>query len=611
MLTFLPGRRFAAGILGKRVCALFTIGGLLIASTGAVPPKVEEAVPLETTLVAPVSVQQRESVLFADFGRDAYGNLQIDLATAPKRSEIVGIRLGEKLAQDGAIDRHPPGSVNYRELTLPLVPERTHYRLKIPSKPFHLGAASVKMPAYIGEVTPFRYVEIESAEITLEGERLRQCRVHAPFDEEAATFESSDPTLNAVWDLCHYTMEGTSAFGVYIDGERERISYEADAYINQLSHYACDLDPRVARATFHRLMAKPTWPTEWSFHMPMIAAEDYRATGDAALAGESWDALKAKLLRDRARSDGLLRANAIVDWPSPERDDYNEGKPAPGDPKQVGPEINTVANAFYYHALREMAMLARALDKKGDAMELDMEAGQVYQSFNRVFWDTARAVYRDGEGAMHASLHANMFPLAFGLVPAERVNSVANFVQSRGMACSVYGAQYLLDALFAAHRGDAAVALMTDRGKRSWWHMIELGSTMTLEAWDAEYKPNLTWNHAWGAAPANLISRYILGVRPLQPGYSEILIAPQLGALAWVRGKVPTARGPVVIEAKAEKAYTLDVIIPSSAKARIQVPRRKRGQLLLDGQPPSAATVRESDWVLDLPTAGKHHVESQ
>jgi hypothetical protein len=121
----------------------------------------------------------------------------------------------------------------------------------------------------------------------------------------------------------------------------------------------------------------------------------------------------------------------------------------------------------------------------------------------------------------------------------------------------------------------------------------------------------LTWNHAWGAAPANLISRYILGVRPLQPGYSEILIAPQLGALAWVRGKVPTARGPVVIEAKAEKAYTLDVIIPSSAKARIQVPRRKRGQLLLDGQPPSAATVRESDWVLDLPTAGKHHVESQ
>ena len=90
---------------------------------------------------------------------------------------------------------------------------------------------------------------------------------------------------------------------------------------------------------------------------------------------------------------------------------------------------------------------------------------------------------------------------------------------------------------------------MNARTKRSWWHMIELGSTMTLEAWDADFKKNLTWNHAWGSAPANILARFVLGVRPLAPGYAEMLIAPQLGTLKWVRGQVPTALGPVTVNA--------------------------------------------------------------
>ncbi len=94
-------------------------------------------------------------------------------------------------------------------------------------------------------------------------------------------------------------MEATTVIGIYVDGDRELTPYEADAYINQLSFYACDLDPRVARSTFDFLLQYPTWPTEWSFHVPMIAAEDYLATGDLEMARDNWDALKAKLLMTR------------------------------------------------------------------------------------------------------------------------------------------------------------------------------------------------------------------------------------------------------------------------------------------------------------------------
>ena len=566
------------------------------------------AVPLEVTEVAPVRTESRGPVLFADFGKDAYGNLKLEFAHEPPGGELT-VRLGEKLTPPGALDRHPPGSVNYREVRLALQPGERSYRLTIPSKPFHHGQASVKTPAAIGEVTPFRYVEIEGAALTPESVTLRQLFVHAPFQDDAASFECSDETLNAVWSLCQHTMKATTAFGVYIDGERERIPYEADAYLNQLSHYACDLDPRVARATFSHLLAHPTWPTEWSFHVPMIAAADYLATGDAVLAREHYDALKKKLLMEKAREDGLLQASAIVDWPGAERDGYNGGVTDPKQTKQVGPMINTVANAFYYHALGEMGRLAKGLNREGEAHEFAEKAIQVQASFNRVFFDPARGLYVDGEGSAHASLHANMFALAFRLAPGERVPKVADFVQARGMACSVYGAQYLLEALFAAGRDINAVALMSARTTRSWWHMIDSGSTMTWEAWDGQFKPNLTWNHAWGAAPANLLSRFVLGVRPLEPGYKKLLLAPQPGGLAWVRGKVPTAIGPVTLRIENGAVFHLEVELPPTAQTLVALPLRPLRQVWLDGKP-IAATAADSTVSADVPP-GRHSIESR
>ena len=543
-------------------------------------------VPLIQTPVVPVTFERRDQTLFIDFGRAAFGNLEIDVPSGVAAGKWT-VRVGEKLASDGRIDRKPPGSVNFRELTQDVPAGGGRQRLQIPSKPFHLTREPVKMPAEIGEITPFRYVEIEGAPESLSAAEVRQIFVHAPFDDNAGHFECSDPTLNAVWELCHYTMKATTPFGVYIDGERERIPYEGDAYINMLSHYACDLDPRVARATFDHLMRHPTWPTEWQLHIPMIAAADYEATGDPAMAAADFEALKKKLLQNKAREDGLLVASAIVDWPSAERDGYNEGVVDPAENRQIGPMVNTVANAFYYHALRQMVALARATGREEDAKRFEAEAGRVYTAFNNVFFDSARGIYIDGEGSSHASLHANMFPLAFGLVPASRVKSVTDFVESRGMHCSVYGAQYLLEALYLGGRAEAALRLMTSRDDRSWWHMIEQGSTMTLEAWNPRAKGNLTWNHAWGAAPANITSRYILGVRPLTPGYGEILIAPQPASLEWAKGRVPTPHGPVFVDLLGGSSPRLEVVVPEKSTARIVWPYGLgEGQMLaLNGKP--------------------------
>jgi hypothetical protein len=67
-------------------------------------------------------------------------------------------------------------------------------------------------------------------------------------------------------------------------------------------------------------------------------------------------------------------------------------------------------------------------------------------------------------------------------------------------------------------------------------------------AGDGKYKPNQDWNHAWGAAPANILPRMVLGVQPLEPGYMKVLIAPRTGGLTWARGMVPTVRAAVAVD---------------------------------------------------------------
>jgi neutral trehalase len=102
--------------------------------------------------------------------------------------------------------------------------------------------------------------------------------------------------------------------------------------------------------------------------------------------------------------------------------------------------VNTVVSAFL-RTLALMAELATAIGRDADAESYRAREVATRAAFQAKLFDPARGVYRDGEGTEHASLHANLFPLAFGLVPPDDRERVTAWIRSRGMACSVYAAQ--------------------------------------------------------------------------------------------------------------------------------------------------------------------------
>ena len=556
---------------------------------------------------SPVSISEvAPGTYLVDFGQVAFGNLALDLPPfRPAAAGKITVRFGEAL-KNGRIDTHPLGAVRFAEVTV--VPNwQTKLIVAPPPDSRNSRLPAVLTPKSWGVLLPFRWVEVQGWPRPLIASQIqRQAAFSSSWVDNAATFHSSDPMLDQVWNLCHYSIKATSFAGVFVDGDRERLAYEADAYIDQLGYFAGDADPAMPRATFDRLMKYPTWPTEWAPQMVFMAYEDWMETGDKAWLQAHYDGLMTKLLNERVRPDGLVTSSPaqikhgdIVDWPPPERDGY------------VFTSTNTVVNAFHLRALIDMSLLAHALGREEEAQMYAGQEKMALASFQEKLFDPVAGLYRDGVGTDHISLHANLFPLAFGLVPADESRHVAQWLGGRGMAASVYAAQFLLEGLFENGESSAALRLITAPGDRSWRHMVDSGATITWEAWDQKYKPNQDWNHAWGAAPANLLPRFVLGAQPLTPGWRTALIQPHPGELTDAHGTMPTPRGDFSIGWTKGSSFKLTLKIPKGMNAMVELPAIEGSSEILSEGEHLSAHRKGAWWIIDKSVSGDVQIEER
>ncbi len=460
---------------------------------------------------------------FFDFGQAAYGTLEVELdGTFHEHIELV---IGE-VAADGKII-HESGWRTFITDRIRLRNGHHCYRFRIPKflQAYGFRHSPPTPPECGGEIAPFRYAEINH----YYGKAVvRRTAWYDDWNDDAADFECSDPALNRIWEFCKYSIRATHVFGVYIDGERERKPYEGDTYINQLGHFCCDANYRTARATIDYFGCHPTYPTEWQLLTPVLARDYWLYSGDRTAVTRWLDWLPDRLLTRFADSSGLLRAHGkitdIVDWPQCDRDGYVFGK------------INFVPNAYYHEALRAMYELT------GDIGYMNT-AAQVRAELRRQLWPGKLPF--DSVGSTHTALHTALFALRFGIANRDEIPALTEFIRSRGMACSVYGAQFLLECCAQNGLEDHFHELLSSTGSRGWLAMLAQGSTIAMESWGEYDKPFQDWTHAWGAAPANLIPRWLVGIRPTRPGFAEYILDPHPGKLKFFRYRQPTPDGPI------------------------------------------------------------------
>lgn len=555
--------------------------------------------PPAVSRIQPVQVVDTEAGwTFVDFGKAAFGTVELKL-TDPLPEKLL-LRFGEVLREPHTIERSPGGSRRFREITFE--PDRGPgvYRVSIPSLERNTNELAIQVHPESFEVMPFRYLELEGMRRVPQADELSQLAVHYPFNDSAASFASSNPLLDEIWEFCRYSIKATSFLGVYVDGDRERIPYEADAYIDGLGHIACDREYSMLRSSIEHLITQPTWPTEWQLYLVLAAWTEYRWTGDDRLVRANFTDLVAKSLVALRNDDGLVDTSRlddaflesihytgasseffgreafrdVVDWPQVERDGH-----------EIRP-VNSIVNALHYRALCCLESIAHDIDLPEESRRLGELALATRQAFHEQLVNPLNGLVLDGIGSTHSSLHSNMFAAACGLLPPLESEAVRSFLRRKGMACSVYGSQILLEAAYALGDGEFALQLLTATGMRSWSHMLHgMQTTISAEAWDDSIKPNQDWNHAWGAAPAGMIPLGLLGVAPLTPGFGTAMIDPQTGGLSFASGRIPTVRGPITIRVWDERGapYMVEVQIPANMDATVGLPFCGSTLVIVDG----------------------------
>lgn len=428
-----------------------------------------------------------------------------------------------------------------------------------------------------------KYMECRFVAMTFAGPApknftLSAWKVHYEWDTADTHFNSSNATLNAVWELSRYTLQAAS-LDTYTDSNtRERQPYECDGGIAATARLLVQREYMWPRHSHAWTIQHPTWPVEWQQLTAFLGWQDYMATGQPDLAKAFWqemyDRTKISFLE---KSTGLLdtskMGNHIVDW-MPNAAETDETVKLG---EFTASKHHSVSNAYCAHGLDLLSQMMTAAGLHEKATAFQQLSLNLTRAIKEKMWNGS--AYCDGicsEVNNKSLLMSNMFTLWFGMVPQENVASVWKTVTSWGLQkMGAYGAFVYLGALSGSYfaplyslpdDGSAVITALAKCDHYSWCsEIVQDNATMTRESWH-----DGTHSHPWGSGAVVGFVWGILGVHQTSPGYASFIIRPKLGNLQHAEVTVPTLRGHIRVRAR---PGAVDVDVPCNTLATICLPR--------------------------------------
>jgi hypothetical protein len=360
-------------------------------------------------------------------------------------------------------------------------------------------------------------------------------------------------------------------------------------------------------------ITRSCWPAHdvgiWSHHAlytGLVLREYFRFTGRQPFVEELYPVLQG-ILRwygNHADSGGLVGEleNHWLDWSSTDL----RG-------------VNFMTNALYLTNLEAAAEFAGVLGRTGEQREYLRKADRIRRFLEERFWSEEHGAYFDalveGKPTGRFSEHTNAFALHFGLAPRARRERIQDMLVSERperarMSPGLF--HWLAAALMKTGRAEDALELL----RRRFAGMHNQGSEGVWEEWSynasvlpiratpgfrpAGRFPEDYWSPkdrslAQGSSVGNsyVLSTEILGVKPAEPGFRRVLIAPDPGGLKWARGALPVPQGLITVGwSHGPGSFEINCRLPAGLKGQLVFPFdrseliavRKNGRRLTTGE---------------------------
>ncbi|KAF4454661.1 hypothetical protein F53441_2895 [Fusarium austroafricanum] len=382
---------------------------------------------------------------------------------------------------------------------------------------------------------------------------------------------------------------GSNPADIIVDGSRrDRIAYTGDFDIALGSTFASTYGKSFVEGSIDLLGSYQTTsgffiPTAKIQQEPLKEPLDVNVTG---LIGYSFNFLNALAKNYEVVGDlnfakyWALRITAMLDWAHSKLnnglftlDDASlTGDWNYYDPPQTG--ASSKFNALYAYALQQTQVLLK--DAGVNASIYQTRLDNLRKAMNNNLWDDKLGAYAlSSEMTTGFAQDANALAILAGVPQSHNISTTSllstldknlqlkagplafsNATIKAGFAqkISPYSSAYHLRTAFES--GDDMIAR---RLLKSLWAPMANPSHANYtncfwETLDPDGTPGLgiitSLCHGWAAGPTAELSRHVLGVQAMKPGYKTWRVQPITLGLEWAKGRVPTEHGSIEVDWK-------------------------------------------------------------
>ena len=379
------------------------------------------------------------------------------------------------------------------------------------------------------------------------------------YDTEfAGSFKCNDEDYNKLWQkatrTCYICMRDH-----FMDcPDRERSEWLGDAVLQmEECFYAFDLKSHAIVKDFilseqvnglpgQNLIAHGEYG-DWSY---------YLYTGDLDTLKKIYKTTKSYLDRYELGENGLpIKRNDGWDWY-----DWGLGKQ----------DVVVIQVAMFYSAITALKKMALVTGNTQDIETIDTKIDSIKNNFDKVFW------HQDGYRSDDIlDERANAMAVCAGLVDESKYKIIAALIGTEGK-CSPYFERWVLEALCKMNYESQALVRMQYRYKAQ----INADCTTLYEYINRAHEDKegtdavtyTTLNHGWNI-PNTILSKYIVGLEPIEAGWQTWQILPKEGFLTQLAVKIITNKGDIEVSInKGDSTYKIEFNCPKNTKALVGMP---------------------------------------
>ena len=448
----------------------------------------------------------------------------------------------------------------------------------------------------------FRYVRIKGAGLVA----ARALQISAVNPKEGASFECSDPRLNAIHDMVKYTLSCLTFSGYMVDCPHiERMGYGGDGnsstmtlqtfwdvhdtYLNWLRAWEDAMDstgdlPYVAPAFY------TGGGPYWSGFIIKAPWRTYLNYGDSSLVLRHYNEMCRWLgFVEKHCEDGILKP-----WPDNERRGWFLGDwLAPEGVDIRGESVLHVSNCFLAECLADMVQMARMTGHEKDAVRFADWRQSLKAAIHSHFYHPESHTYANGTPLDQCYALLQGIPPDSATRAAVRKQLLADChtKYKDHIAVGLVGVPVFTEWCILERQTELMATILRQPDYPGYLNMIENGATTTWESWDCgrEGKEDRSRVHNCYNGIGIWFYQALAGIRPdpKAPGYRHFFIDPQpVKGVEWVKATKPTPYGIIHVVIDGGR---LHLSVPSGSTATV-FPKTSAEQTLPTG-----------DWTIDLP----------